>query len=1012
LILRFDEFELDDALCELRRGGTRVEVQPKALDLLLYLARNRDRVVSKLELLERVWPGVVVSDGALTTVINTARAVVRDAGAEQRVIRTVPRRGYRFVAGVVEAAPAGPGASDDFVGREDALAHLWSAFESARGGAGGVALLAGEAGIGKTRTAAELARGARAAGARVFSGWCAEDEGAPAYWPWVQVLRGLAHDAVPRELPRASREEIARLLPEVAAKPRPPGDDGPEARFRLYDAVVALLRAAAEPAPLVVVLDDLHWADASSLRLLVFAARELREARVLLLGTYRPEDAPGPALALALAELAREPRHERIALTGLRRSEVARLVARTARVEPEPALVDAIFERTDGNPFFVRELGRMLEAEGRLSGSESRAVWWGAIPLAVNDLIARRLARLAPETRELLGVAAVIGRDFPLDALERASEHPRDTIARALAEAERSREVRPHPSDPRIFRFAHALIHEVLIESLGTARRRALHRKVAEALEAELGERVEPPLAEIARHWWLGAGPADAARLAAASLRAARAAFERLAYDEAAELCRRALAELDALGAAAPEARCELLALRVRALYFAGTSEWRAVVGEAVALARRIGAPHRIAEIAMDIAIVETGVVDAQRVALFEEALAATRDDEPRIQLLAGLANALYWSPRDAPRVRALADEALALARKLGRPELLARVLNHRHTSVWSPDSLAERTAIAKEVIELAQRHGLGYALYLGRAHDLVDALESGDGAAARLDVAEIGRVGVELGNPSESPPTAALLALLDGRLDEAEKLARTRFESAERGGIPNAAMFYAVQLAAVRREQGRLGELEPGLRALRAQLPSMPSWSASLAYLYAEDGREAEARVELEALAKGLDDLPRDANWLTTLGLFAETAAILGDAPHARVGGERLAAYAERVIVIGSALTVLSSVARALALVQATCGELAQAQRSFERALAIEERLTARCLLTRTRAEYAAFLAARGDADRALGLASSALAEAESIGMAKVASRARGLVERLSGVIPLRDRRKERESG
>jgi len=1011
LILKFGEFELDDGLCELRRGGTRVEVRPKSLDLLLYLARNRERVVPKRELLEQVWPGVVVSEGALTTTMNLARAVVEDGGERQRVIKTVSRRGYRFVADVAEAPATAVGASEDFVGREDALAHLWSAFESARAGTGGVALVAGEAGIGKTRTASELTRTARAAGARVLSGWCAEDEGAPAYWPWVQVLRGLEHDPARLKLPHAWRDELVRLLPEAAAKPRELGDDGPEARFRLYEAVAGLLRGAAERAPLVVLLDDLHWADASSLRLLVFAARELRDSRVLLLGTYRQDEAPTPALA----ELAREPRHQRLVLTGLSRSEVARLVERIARIEPEAALVDAIHERTDGNPFFVRELARMLAAEGRLAGSEGRDAWRSAIPLAVSDVIARRLARLAPETRELLGIAAVIGRDFAVEVLERASERPREAVAHALADAERSREIRLHPSDARSYRFAHALIQDVLRESVGTARQRALHRKVAEALESELAERVDPPLAEIARHWCLGAGPADAARLAEACLRAARSAFERLAYEETAELCRRGLAELDTLGVPLPEARCELLALRARALYFAGTAEWRAVVDEAVAMARRIGAPHRIAEIAMDISIVETGVVDAQRVALLEEALAAARDEALRAQLLAGLANALYWSPRDAQRVRALADEALALARKLGRPDLLARILNHRHTAVWGPDSLAERATIAKEVIELAQRNRLGYALYIGLFNDLLNSLESGDGAAARLDIAAISRIGSELGNLSESPPTAALHALLDGRLDDAEKLARARFESAERGGIPNSAMFYAVQLASVRREQGRLGELELGLRALRAQIPSMPSWSASLAYLYAADERNAEARMELEALANGLDAVPRDANWLVTVGLFAETAALLGDEAHARTTGALLVPYAERVIVIGSALTVLSSVARTLALVHATCGEPAEARRAFERALVIEERVGARCLVTRTRAEYAELLTASdraGDRDRARALAAAALADAESIGMAKVAARARALLERLSGVIPLRGRRQERESG
>jgi len=1009
LILRFGEFELDEALCELRCRGAVVETQPKALDLLSYLARNRDRVVPKRELLEKLWPGVFVSDGALTTAVNTVRAVLGDTAAAQRVIRTVPRRGYRFVAEIA-AAPAAL-ASEGFIGREDALARLWSAFERARAGSGVVALVAGEAGIGKTRTASELARAARAAGARVLSGWCHEGDGAPAYWPWVQVLRGFAPELGERAQRLVSVEEVARLLPELrpklTARREAAPFEGPEARFRLYEGIASFLRAAAEREPLVILLDDLHWADTSSLRLLAFVARELRDARVLVLGAYRPDDRP-EGLTETLAELARLPEHERIALTGLRRDEVAQLVARSGRSDPEPALVDAICARTDGNPFFIRELVRLLDAEG----------WRTAIPLAVQDVIARRLARLSAESRALLGVAAVIGRDFSVDLLERASGAAREQVIARLSEAERSREIRPHPTDPRSFRFVHALIQEVLAEELGAARRRTLHRKVAEALEAQGGERLEPPLAEIAHHWFLGAAADDAARVAEASLRAARAALSRLAYEDAAALCRRALAVLDALEAPAPEARCDLLGLVVKAEFYAGNgAEWRNALQQAVEIARRIGAHARLAQVAIDVGEITTGVVDWQTVALYEESLAEAESDAPlRARLLSGLACALYWSPRDQKRLRALADEALALARRLDSPELLAEVLNNRHLALWSADTLEDRTATSAELIELSRRQRSLRGMYHGHQHHLLDMLEAGDGAAAEQDLAAMNHLSTDLRYPGwASPPGAALAALLSGQLAEAETLARERFELIQRAGFSNASMFYAVQLAGVRREQGRLGELEAGLRALRSQLPNMPTWTATLACLYAEDEREDAARAELEAVAKhGLAELPRDATWLTTLGLLAEVAAFLRDGARAGQLVGLLAPYADRAIVVGPALSVTSSVARALALAAAAAGEADRAERAFERALEVEAGLGGRCLLARTRSQYAAFLAARhraGDRDRARALAATALAEAESIGMAKVAARSRALLERLSGVIPLRGRRHGRDS-
>ncbi len=1021
MILRFGEFELDDALSELRRAGSVVEIQPKALDLLLYLARQRERVVPKRELLEQVWPAVVVSEGALTTAVNAARAAVQDTGSEQKIIRTVPRRGYRFVAVLSGAGAAPTLPRDDFVGREPALARLWNAFERARGGSGGVALLAGEAGIGKTRTATEFLRAARAAGARTLSGWCAEGEGAPAYWPWVQILRSIVPGVGERALPPASLEELGRLVPELRTRPLarrdPAASDGAEARFRLYDGVAAYLRAAAKREPLVLLLDDLHWADASSLRLLGFVARELREAPVLVVGTYRPQDASNAPLGEALAELARLPGHVRIALDGLAREEVASLVERSARVAPEPALVDAICERTDGNPFFIRELVQMLDAEGRLG--DAQAAWQRAIPLAVKDAIARRLARLSPETRALLGAAAVIGRDFARDVLERASGVSGDALGCALEEAERAQEIRPHPSDPDGFRLVHALIQEVLYEDLGAARRRALHRRVAQALETLVPERIDPPLAELAHHWCLGATAADSVQVASASLRAGRAALARLAYDEAATLCRRALATLDALHVSAREARCDLLALLVEAEFDAGRGlEWREALRQAVAIARELGTPQRLAHVAIHVGDIVTGVVDWQAVALYEESLAAAGDQDEglRARLLSGLACALYWSPSDGERVRALADEALALARRHGGAELLSAVLNNRHLALWGPESLADRLATSSELLALAERERSRSWMYYGHHRHLLDALESADGAAVSRDLAEIDRLSTELRFPGwRSAPGAALRALLDGRLDDAERHARERFELIQNAGFQNAQMFFAVQLAGVRREQGRLGELETGMRALAAQLPNMHSWRATLAYLYAEDGNEAGAREALESLAgKGFSDLARDATWLTTMGLLAEVAASLGDAERSRLLAALLEPYADRAIVLGPSLSVLSSVARPLALALSASGERDAAVGAFEQALGVEQRLGARCLVARTRQQLAALLSTGGAADRDLAraLAAEALSAADEIGMRAVASRARALLEELSGVIPLRGPRPRPASG
>ncbi len=1012
-MLSFGDFELDETVPELRRAGAVVELQPKVLDLLLELARQRDRVVSRRELLERVWPGVVVSDGALTTAVNAARAALDDEGANQRVIRTVPRRGYRFVADASESAPGAPAPSDDYIGREEVLARLWRELEQAGAGRGGMVLLAGDPGIGKTRTAEELLRAARAKGARVLAGWCPEGDGAPPYWPWVQMLRRWGEAAaVARALPPTTRAELARLLPELAGKasPLPPAEAGAEqrsnARFRLHEAVASLLRAAAELGPLVVFVDDLHWADAASLRLLAFAARDLASARVLFVASYRPDDVRGGApIASALAELARLPRHERVVLAGLGRDDVARFLEAQLGATPHAALIDEIHARSEGNPFFIRELVRLVEGPAETG---AMAAPGASLPHAARDVITARLGRLSDDSRELLRVAAVIGRDFETDLLERASGCPAGELARRLDESERARLIREAPGTG--FRFAHALIREELYAELGAAARRELHRRVATALEESLELLLEPPLAELAHHWCRGARAADGDRVGSTALRAGRAALARLGFEDAAAIARRALGALDELRVAALESRCDLFALLVEAEFSAGNGPaWREALRQAVGLARQLGAPQRLAHIAIYVGDMVTGVVDRQTIALYEESLAALGDgaDALRAELLSGLACALYWSAPDRERVRACSDEALALARRLGNPEVLAVVLNNRHLALWSPDSSDERRAVSQEFVALASRNRSRRGLHDARHRHLLDALERADAAAVNEDLGEIAQLARELRFPGwESAPGATLRALLDGRLDDAERIARARFEAIERAGFANASMFLATQLAMVRREQGRLGELAGGIRALVEQYPTLPTWRATLAYAYHEADHPEAARLELERLVPpDFADLPRDATWLTSIGLLAEVAAAQADPDPARRLLRLLEPFADRMIVLGPSLAVASSVARPLALLHGASGDVDAADACFERALALELGLGARCLATRTRRQWAALLLVRSrarDRERAHALAEQAHEDARTLGMRAEALRARAILEELAGVIRL----------
>src|SRR5829696_4757614 len=323
------------------------------------------------------------------------------------------------------------------IGRERELAALRACLDAALAGRGGGALLAGEPGIGKTRLAEETAAIARERGARVLWGRTYEGEGAPAYWPWIEVLRGLlrgADDEGARALLGAHAAEAAQLLPELRRLlpnlSEPAELEPAEARFRLFDAVASMLTAAARDQPLLLVLDDLHWADEPSLMLLDFVARSLTEAPLMLVATYRDAGLQrGNPLARVLGDLGRRPGVTTLMLAGLDAAGVARMVESVSGAAPTDRLVSTLAGETEGNPLFLGEMVRLLAADGRLrldvtpgDGAPDEPGTATAVPHTVRAVIGRRLDHLSTECGSVLAVAAVAGRDFDLPVLERVAE--------------------------------------------------------------------------------------------------------------------------------------------------------------------------------------------------------------------------------------------------------------------------------------------------------------------------------------------------------------------------------------------------------------------------------------------------------------------------------------------------------------------------------------------------------------------------------------------------------------
>ncbi|MCG8592477.1 MAG: AAA family ATPase, partial [Proteobacteria bacterium] len=422
MIYRFAGCVLDEGGAELRRSGVAVEIQPKVFDLLFYLLRHRNRVVTRDELLDAIWPDVTVGDNVLTNALQKARVAVGDSRSAQAIIATVPRRGYRFVAEVDEGHPAAspveerrqPGSV--FVGRETILGQLADAFAATRQGQAHMAVLVGEPGIGKTRTLEQFLLSPPVRTAPVLTGSCDPDDGSPALWPWIQILRNAIELASPGELSSALgpvASDVAHWLPEL--RERLPGVRGSrddalrshEARFRLFDGVANFLAGLAAEKPITLAIEDLQWADPSSLGLLEMIARAGRERRMLVVCTWRGcVTSADDAVGSSLAEVGRHLPLTRIPLPGLSAGEVREWIQRVLDAERPDALTERILQRTEGNPFFVEQILLQLR-ESSARDRDRAASDDPAVPPGVRDAVHHRLRSVPSECRQMLGVASV-----------------------------------------------------------------------------------------------------------------------------------------------------------------------------------------------------------------------------------------------------------------------------------------------------------------------------------------------------------------------------------------------------------------------------------------------------------------------------------------------------------------------------------------------------------------------------------------------------------------------------
>ena len=844
------------------------------------------------------------------------------------------------------------------MGRDRELAELRQGLEGALAGRGRLFMVAGDPGVGKTALADAIGAEAVAAGATVLWGRAWGAGGAPSYWPWLRILRRLATERdIVEPLAALGPEATGRLtqlIPGLARAPEHLALDAADAgepdaaRFQLFDAITSLLRAAAAQSPLVLILDDLHGADHPSLLLLGFLAVHVRDSSILVVGTYREAEARlDPQLAATLGDIIRH--GQRLPLRGLREIDVAAVVERVAGRRPPDRVVRAIHQATEGNPFFVDEVVRLLSAEGHLD--DAAQVASVRIPDGVRETIRHRLEPLPQPARDLLSTAAVIGREFRLDTLQRVSGCDAATLDGALAAAVGSGVLVERAAALGAYRFSHGLIRETLYDDIGPQRRGVLHRAVGAALEELYGADPEPHVAELAHHFFVAATTGELEKAIDYSVRAGERALGLMAYEEASAHFERAL-QIDALkeNAEVPR-RCELLLVLGTAQSRSGESRAaRETFLRAADLARRSGSAERLARAALGYGAgmggFEFGRVDDGLVALLGEARAALgdRDGPLHARLLGRLATELYFSDRLEERMT-LADEAVAMARRIGDRGTLASTLSARFLTLLGPENSDERLQIAADVIALGEEVRDRELVLRGHVWRVLSLMELGDWVGAEIELAVHARLADELRDPLHLwyvPLFCAARALLQGRLGEAEHFAGEAFAVGRGAQAQNAAQLYAVQLFALRAEQGRLAEVEQSLEEFGRRYPAAPVWRAAAAFALAVLGRGDESRRAFEALTAtgaGVAEIPRDGEWLATVALLVRAGARLGDKRRTAALGALLEPYLERAVIAGRGAICLGPVSRFAGLAAAAAGRRAEAVGHLEHALAIARR-------------------------------------------------------------------------
>ncbi len=868
-------------------------------------------------------------------------------------------------------------------------------------------LVAGEPGIGKTRLAGAVAAEAAGEGARVLHGWCDDGVGI-AYEAWVHAVGGFVQSADEEEIaalaplaPDLVRcvSVVGERVPDVVARPT---TDAASDRTRLFDAVDALLAQISGNSPLLLVLDDLHWADPATLGLLRWILSSERGGPMLVVGIYRDTDVDRRhPLSELLADLRRDPRVERVALRGLEEQAIGALLHDRAGHDAPPEFVTALHDETDGNPFFAEEVVAHLVETGAIFRRDG--IWTSdrtladlGLPEGVRDVVGRRLSRLSSETNDLLSVAAVVGREFDLSTVAAAAGVARERAAVAFDEALAPGLLREVPSVPGMLAFTHTLVRQTLLGEVSGLRRAHLHWRVGEALAAS-GSAAH---GAIAQHLCEGVIAGDPLIAAEAAVVAAEEAVMIGDLDGANDLAARALALTDESALDAPELRCRAILVIGDCLgsnQVGDLASVRALVSEAGRLAVEHGWSQLAVRTAMTYGLLTTpGVIDPAAAELVRAVLDMGTDDDWRPVLVAIAASDGATDGDRSDHERAIA-EVEAAAAEVERCDPLGRMLvaDNRYW-VHFGDADADDRRLAHDSFVAHEAVG-GIWTLQSSWQTFSSSLRHGDrddfdAAFAELTLAA-GRTGVGQGEVSVMETA---VALLDGRPADAERLAFDTLAT-----LHPESMLAMNALAQIVAAWGLSGRDEDLLNALDG---------------FATDSRDLRTFVELWAIstrarrgerdprfdrfaADDFESLPWDGYRLGALATAGAAAAGLRDVRSAAVLEALLEPYQGQLLILWSSSLVFDAADGVRGDLLTVLGRHDEAVACLEAAAALCERARVVPQSIRTAHQLARALVSRagpGDSHRARTLATDAFARATELGMPNEAKAAQAVLAEL----------------